>query len=81
MSLSMEPALSEAAEFATHKAATAEYIAMEMSRLARMASANKFLLLPYLIDMAVLEAWREASEPENREGASLDAKEIGASFI
>ena len=45
------------------KVAAAEYIAIEMSRLARMASANEFLLLPYLIDMAVLEAWREASEP------------------
>ena len=44
------------------RAAAAEYLALEMSRLARMASANEFPLLPYLIDMAVLEAWREASE-------------------
>ncbi len=41
----------------------AEYIAIEMSRLARMACANDFPLLAYLIDMAVLEAWREANEP------------------
>jgi hypothetical protein len=46
------------------KAAAAEYIAIEASRLARMANANEFALLAYLIDMAVLEAWREASEPE-----------------
>ncbi len=43
---------------------SAEYIALEMSRLARMADANGFGLLAYLIDMAVLEAWREASEPD-----------------
>ena len=42
----------------------AEYIALELSRLMRMANANGFTLLPYLIDMAVLEAWREASEPK-----------------
>lgn len=48
------------------KAEAAEYIALEMSRLARMASANEFPLLPYLIDMAVLEAWREASEPQGK---------------
>ena len=46
------------------KAEAAEYIALEMSRLARIASANEFPLPPYLIDMAVLEAWREASEPQ-----------------
>ncbi len=46
------------------RAAAAEYIALEMSRLARMASANEFPLLPFLIDMAVLEAWREASESQ-----------------
>ena len=45
------------------KVGAAEYIALELSRLMRMASANGFTLLPYLIDMAVLEAWREASEP------------------
>jgi hypothetical protein len=39
-----------------------------MSRLARMASANNFPLLPYLIDMAVLEAWREASETRSGRG-------------
>jgi hypothetical protein len=44
--------------------AVAEYLAVEMSRLARMADANGFGLLAYLIDMAVLEAWREAMESE-----------------
>lgn len=43
-------------------AATAEHIALEASRLARLAKLNDFSLLAYLIDMAVLEAWREASE-------------------
>jgi hypothetical protein len=44
--------------------AAAEYIAVSASRLARTASANDFPLLAYLLDMAVLEAWREASEPD-----------------
>jgi hypothetical protein len=47
------------------KTAAAEYIAIEMSRLARMASAHDLRLLAYLIDVAVLEAWREASGPED----------------
>ena len=49
------------------KVGAAEYIALELSRLMRMASANGFTLLPYLIDMAVLEAWREASEPKAKQ--------------
>jgi hypothetical protein len=44
--------------------AAAEYIAVSASQLARTASANDFPLLAYLLDMAVLEAWREASEPD-----------------
>ena len=52
------------------KVETAEYIALELSRLMRMASANGFTLLPYLIDMAVLEAWREASEPKGTQNAA-----------
>jgi hypothetical protein len=40
----------------------AEHIAVEASRLARIAKLNDFSLLAYLIDMAVLEAWREAEE-------------------
>ena len=44
------------------RAAAAEHIALEASRLARIANANDFDLLAYLIDMVVLEAWREASE-------------------
>jgi hypothetical protein len=43
------------------KAAVAEHIAIEASRLARMASAHELRLLAYLIDMVVLEAWREAN--------------------
>ena len=46
------------------RAAAAEYIAVEASRLARIANANEFPLLAYLIDMVVLEAWREASEAD-----------------
>jgi hypothetical protein len=46
------------------KAEAAEYIAIEASRLARLANANEFPLLAYLIDMVVLEAWREASESD-----------------
>jgi hypothetical protein len=56
------------------KAAAAEYIAVQMSRLARMANANEFALLAYLIDMAVLEAWREASESGNGAGGSTPAR-------
>lgn len=46
------------------RAAAAEHIAIEASRLARIAGANEFRLLAYLIDMVVLEAWREASEAD-----------------
>lgn len=46
------------------RAGFAEYIAIEASRLARMAGANDFPMLAYLIEMAVLEAWREANEAE-----------------
>ncbi len=49
--------------------AAAEYIAIEMSRFARMANANNFALLAYLIDMAVLEAWREANDSKRNEAA------------
>ncbi len=44
------------------RASTAEHIAVEASKLVRIAKANEFPLLAYLIDMAVLEAWREAEE-------------------
>ena len=47
------------------KAAAAECIAIQASRLARIASAHELGLLAYLIDMAVLEAWREANDPKN----------------
>jgi hypothetical protein len=46
------------------RAAAAEHIALDASRLARIANANNFPLLAYLIDMVVLEAWREASESD-----------------
>ena len=36
-----------------------------------MANANDFPLLAYLIDMAVLEAWREASEPSDGAAAKV----------
>jgi hypothetical protein len=48
---------------------------LEASRLARIANAHEFDLLAYLIDMVVLEAWREASEsgidPARREDSAL----------
>jgi hypothetical protein len=52
------------------RAKAAEHIALEASRLARIANGNDFGLLAYLIDMVVLEAWREASEA----GAAPKAK-------
>jgi hypothetical protein len=51
------------------KAETAECIALEASKLARVANSQKLTLLAHLIDMVVLEAWREATEPE---GHSLE---------
>jgi len=44
------------------KAQVAEHIALEASRLARIASEQELGLLAHLIDMVVLEAWREATE-------------------
>lgn len=55
------------------KSAAAEYLAIEMSRFARLASANGFALLAYLIDMAVLEAWREANESKQNDGGPATA--------
>jgi hypothetical protein len=48
----------------------AEHIAIEAGRLARMAKLNEFALLAYLIDMAVLEAWREAGESGDEPAAT-----------
>jgi hypothetical protein len=45
------------------RAEAAELIAVEASQLARVANTNGFGLLSHLIDMVVLEAWREATEP------------------
>ena len=47
------------------KAAAAEHIAVESSRLVRLANEHGFGLLAHLIDMVVLEAWREATESES----------------
>ena len=61
----MKPGLSISKSPAEIKAEAAEHIAVEASRLARIANTNEFGLLAYLIDMVVLEAWREASESES----------------
>jgi hypothetical protein len=53
--------------------AIAEYIAVEASRLARMANAKKLELLAYLIDVAVLEAWREATEARGSHSGGLSS--------
>ena len=50
------------------RSAAAEKIAVEASRLARMATANNLPMIAYLIEMAVIEAWREASEPASGGG-------------
>ncbi len=51
------------------RAKAAEHIALDASRLARIANANEFGLLAYLIDMVVLEAWREAGGAGRERGA------------
>lgn len=53
--------------------AAAEQIAVEASRLARMAAANQFSLLSYLFDMAALEAWREATESDGQTAQLRDS--------
>ena len=58
---------------AQKRAAAAEYIAVEGRRLARMAGANEFPLLPYLLDMVVLEAWREAGEHGSTDPQAITA--------
>ncbi len=57
------------------RAEAAEQIAVEASQLARVASSNGFGLLSHLIDMVVLEAWREATEP--RASAAEDPLQVG----
>lgn len=52
------------AQASSAKAKAAEQIAVEAGRLGRLATEHAFPLLAYLIDMVVLEAWREASEAE-----------------
>jgi len=51
------------AEERQKRSAAAEKIAVEAGRLARVATANNLPMIAYLIEMAVIEAWREASEP------------------
>jgi len=58
----MGPSGSTEAEERQKRSAAAEKIAVEASRLARMATANNLPMIAYLIEMAVIEAWREASE-------------------
>jgi hypothetical protein len=67
----MKPKLQLGQAESPSREAAAEYIALEASRLARIANAREFPLLAYLIDMVVLEAWREANEAES--AASDDA--------
>ena len=64
----MTAGLSAEAEARRKRATTAEQIAVEASRLSRMATANNLPMLAYLIEMAVLEAWREASETVSGNG-------------
>ena len=61
----MKPNLQLGHTESNSREAAAEYIALEASRLARIANARQFPLLSYLIDMVVLEAWREANETES----------------
>jgi hypothetical protein len=71
MEVQMEPGGAALGERNTREVA-AEYIAVEASRLARMARANDFPLLAYLLDIAVLEAWREASEGQSDGGGTAE---------
>ena len=59
--------------------AIAEYIAVEASRLARMANGTKLELLAHLIDVAVLEAWREATEPRGNHSGGLSSRQTSRS--
>lgn len=59
------------------RAEMAERLAIDASRLARIAKANDFPLIAYLIDMAVLEAWREADESAESAAVNLQAVEKG----
>ncbi len=58
----MKSARPRAKKHVSTRTEAAERIAIDASRLARMAKANDFPLIAYLIEMAVLEAWREAGE-------------------
>jgi hypothetical protein len=58
------------------RAELAESIALEASRLARIASSNDFPFLAQLIDMVVAEAWREATEPD---GAGEEFRDVAES--
>ena len=52
---------------------TAAEIATEASRLQRLALKHEFQFLGYLLEMVILEAWREASgESTPREDAKRE---------
>jgi hypothetical protein len=61
----MDKSLSVSRSAEQTKAEAAEYIAVEATRLIRIANQHELGLLAHLMDMAVLEAWREATEPED----------------
>jgi hypothetical protein len=71
----MKSELLESGAAELSKAEAAEQFAVEASQLARLANTNGFELLSRLIDMVVLEAWREATEP--RSSADGDSFPIG----
>ena len=52
----------------SEKAIALEMIALDLARLVRQATALELPLLPYLIDMALLEAERELRKIEGVNG-------------
>jgi hypothetical protein len=52
------------------RSAATELIALDAGRSARMAAAHGMAMLAYILDMAVLEAWREATEGDGSADAS-----------
>lgn len=58
----------------------AEAIAVEASRLQRFALEHEFHFLSYLLEMVLLEAWREASgeaPPASETAPSVDLRALG----
>jgi len=54
--------LRDAGENSDARAAHAERLALELSRMVREATEHGFPLVARLLDMALLEAWREAGD-------------------